>query len=66
MSLFESLSLKTNVRHIMHQRYIQNLSKNKNVRKEHNLKPKSQMGAYYTLIIVWLDKKLLYHNQLKV
>lgn len=50
--------------------YIQNLSnkteKIKNVRKEHNLKPKSQMGAYYTLIIVWLDKKLLYHNQLKV
>lgn len=36
--------------------YIQNLSnkteKIKNVRKEHNLKPKSQMGAYYTLIIV--------------
>lgn len=46
MSLFESLSLN-NVRHIIHQRlYTQNLSnkaetKNKNVRKEHNLKPKN-------------------------
>lgn len=47
--------------------YIQTYpTKTKNVRKEQNLKPKSQMGAYYTLIIVWLDKELLYHNQLKV
>lgn len=45
-----------NVRHIIHQRLytklIQQKRKTKNVRKEHNLKPKSQMGAYYTLIIV--------------
>lgn len=56
MNLFESLSLK-NVRHIIHQRLytkpIQQSKNIKNARKEHNLKPKkSQMGAYYTLIIV--------------
>lgn len=52
--------------------YIQNLSKTKQKQKkckertQPKTKKKSQMGAYYTLIIVWLDKKLLYHNQLKV
>lgn len=57
MNLFESLSLK-NVRHIIHQRlYTKPIQQSKNIkknaRKEHNLKPKkSQMGAYYTLIIV--------------
>lgn len=72
MNLFESLSLN-NVRHIIHQRLytklIQNKAKTKQKKCKERTQPKtkkSQMGAYYTLIIVWLDKKLLYHNQLKV
>lgn len=57
MSLFESLSLN-NVRHIIHQRLytklIQNKAKTKKTCKERTQPKtkKSQMGAYYTLIIV--------------
>lgn len=55
MSLFKSLSLN-NVRHIIHQRlYTKLIQQSKNKKCKERTQPKtkkSQMGAYYTLIIV--------------